>query len=613
MFLHSVERSKIFTEFSPEEQEKYFGIKGKKVSYHIDTLYYAVHLADDETDNESAGINNLIRCLADLKEKKQANPESELDFCGLTVAPTSFSIYQYHILLKENFDIFIAKNIPNNDTPRVCVQLRSRMLVLDGVSKAIEKSFEYVQIMLDTFGLAIKKVIENRIDYAFHTNLIQSSIEYFSDDYLIEHLKSKLRLFHKIGNISDTVEINTFQLGDRGSNNVFFRAYNKTREVIEKNYKAFFFDIWLKDKLISEYDFFVLNVAFENRSFTTGLLLGRMKWYLLYGKDEQLKDELKKLIESCYVNADNAPQIEKKLKGLLPDITIIMNIEFQTKRRFYVSCENFIDEIIFNYEGKPELSRLYKVLSCQREICDYLTTNTVSFVENKGKRSEKMTDWWKRINSCKIKYTHKAVLDLYREYDRHADLRRSVRRLKSCIAQFNILHRNSLEPSTFVADVSDVLAYFNDNDFYGFATSPGGLPPAFIDQEYPEIQARKTRQYIGIIKTENGNEKIEEGKIKMKVIVKKAELREGTSKTTNQPYRFTSALVLFDDGVTADTLTIDEKVCDPKRIKDGMRAEMYLSPDKKRVLIFEPIESSSGEQPSDNSASNKTGGSSGNK
>ncbi len=592
MFLHSVERSKIFTEFSPDEQEKFFGLKGKKVSYHIDTLYYAVHLVDDETDSASAGIESLICCLAELKERKQANPEGDFEFCGLSVAPTSFSIYQYHLSLKENFDIFIAKNIPNNDTPRVCVQLRSRMLVLDGVAKAVEKSFDYVQIILNSFGLVIKNAIENRIDYAFHTNLIQSSIDYFSDEYLISHLKSKLRLFHKIGNISDTVEINTFQLGDRKSNNVFFRAYNKTREVIEKNYKAFFFDIWLKENLINQYDFFVLNVAFENRSFNTGLLLGRMKWYLEYGKDQVLKDELKELINSCYVNADNAPQIEKKLKGLLPDVTIITNIEFQTKRRFYVSCESFMEEMIFRYEGKPELQRIYKVLSCQREICDYLTTNTVCFVENKGKRSEKMTDWWKRINSCKIKWTSPAILELHREYDRHADLKRSVRRLKNCIAQFNILNRNSLAPSSFIEDISDALSYFNDNDFYGFASSPGGLPPAFRDFEYPEIQARKTRQYTGIIKekTENKKEETEEGKIKMKVIVKTAEPREGISKTTNQPYNFTSALVLYDDGETADHITIDSTVCDPKKIKPGMRAEMRVSTDRRRVLVFEPIE-----------------------
>ena len=226
-----------------------------------------------------------------------------------------------------------------------------------------------------------------------------------------------------------------------------------------------------------------------------------------------------------------------------------------------------------------------------------------------------MTDWWKRIHSCKIKWTSPAILELHRNFDRHADLKRSVRRLKNCIAQFNILNRNSLAPSTFVEDVQDALSYLNDNDFYGFSPSPLGLPPAFRDFEYPEIQARKARQYNGIIKekTENEDEKIEEGKIKMKVIVKRAELREGTSKTTGQPYRFTSALVLYDDGETADNITIDESVCDPSKIKTGMRADMRLSTDRKRVLVFEPIEFEETVPQASGGNVNKPGGNSGNK
>ena len=47
-------------------------------------------------------------------------------------------------------------------------------------------------------------------------------------------------------------------LGNRKSNNIFFRSYNKTREVCEMKYKDFFFDIWKENGLISEYDYYCL-------------------------------------------------------------------------------------------------------------------------------------------------------------------------------------------------------------------------------------------------------------------------------------------------------------------------------------------------------------------
>lgn len=505
----NVQRAQIFNEFSFEEQKKYFALKEKKVTHHIDTLYYSVSIKDDVVDNKDAGVIGLCGMLAEAKEKKQLDPSLELDFFGLDVSVTGFSIYQYHLLLNENFDIFIAKNIPNEETPRVCVQLRSRMLVLDGVCKAIEKSYYCVKEILGAFGLEPGEVRENRIDYAFHTNIIQNSIDYFSDEYLLQHLKSQMRLFHKIGNISDTVEINTLQLGNRKSNNIFFRAYNKTREVIEKNYKSFFFDKWLDDGLINQYDYYVLNKAFEKKSFKMGLAIGRMEWYIEFGKNEALKTEFNSLIESCYVNSDNLDAVEKKIKGVLPKVTIVTNIEFQTKRRFYTSCEQFIKDHVFEFKGDAELYRLYKILSLQREFCDYLTSKAVCFVDNKGQKSEKMSAWWQAVHRCKIEYCLPSVLELYRDKDRAADVRRSKRKLMNCIAQYNILLKNDIGERTFSEDASDALAYLNDNDFYGFANSPNGQAPIIYNSEYEYIQKRKARQYRGVIKEKNEKEEEE--------------------------------------------------------------------------------------------------------
>lgn len=498
-FLMSVLNSKIFSEFSPEEQKKYFGVKEKKVSHHVDTLYYCITIEGDKVDNDNIALSALVSTLSKYKQDKLSKPGVDLIFCGLDVIPTGFSVYQYHLQLNECFDIFIADNIPNDDTPRICVQLRSRFIVLEGISQAIVKSYNYVKAILDKYYLKVNLVRENRIDYAFHTNIIQSSKEYFSDEYLVEHLKCKLKDGQKWFKTKD-MAVDTISFGNRASNNVFIRMYNKVREVIEKNYKSFFFDKWKEDGLISEYDYFVYTEAYASRSYVVGVLIGRIKWYLTYGKNEEYKQELRELLKTCHVKADNTAEIEKKLKGALPCPTMIFNIEFQTKRRFYSTCDSYIKAHVFKYKGIPELARLYKLLYLRKDFLDYLTTSTICFVDKKGTKDEVMTHWWKRIHSVKIEYSSSSVIELMRDHTRETDIKRAKHRVLSAIAQFNIINKQSLDERSFVEDCSDVLSYLNDNDFYGFSSGANGELPMQRLYEYQNIQQRKASKYKGIVK-----------------------------------------------------------------------------------------------------------------
>ena len=486
---------------------KYFGITEKKVSHHIDTFYYSISLEGDSTENVNANLFVFLDSLKRLKTLKMSKPGLDLEFHGLDVSSVSFSIYQYHLVLNECYDVFIADVIQTDETPRICIQLRSRYIITEGISEAIVKSYTRVKDLLDEFNLNIDKVQENRIDYAFHTNIIQSSKEYFSDQYLEEHVKTKLRKANKWFNTSD-FSIDTIAFGLRASNNVFVRMYNKSREVIEKNYKSFFFEKWKESGLISEYDYYVYQFAYKTRSYVTGVLAGRINWYLEFGKNEELKIELSELLKKCYVESDNSEQIEKKLKGLLPAPTLIFNIEFQTKRRFYATCNNYIKSHVFKYKGIPELARLYKLLHLRKEFLNYLTTSTLCFVDKKGTKDEVMTHWWKRIHSLKIEFTAPGLLELERDHSRVTDLKRSKQRVLSAIAQFNIINKQNLDERSFIEDCSDVLSYLNDNDFYGFAPGEKGIPEMKLT-EYSIIQQRKARQYRGIVKenkTENVNE-----------------------------------------------------------------------------------------------------------
>ena len=493
----------VWSEFTKEEQKYFFGRRQKGVLPHIDTLYYTVSIAGDKNENDSEGLKNLIATLSDLKKRKMSNPQENVTFCDLEVMPTGFSIYEFQLRLNETFDIFIGRYLPNESTPRVVVQLRSRSLVLDGVSGAILRSYSAVKIIFDTFGLEVGEVRENRIDYAYHTNLIQNPYRFFSDDRLLQHLKTNFGIGQKVFRFGKDIRLDYFALGQKKSNSIFFRCYNKSQEVVEKNYKPFFIDRWLENGLISRYDAYVYRVAYEMHSYRTGLLVGRLRWYIENGRNEKMRAKFQKDLDTGYVNSDNNDFLEKELSSVLPPVTLIMNVEFQTKRRFYTSIgPQFMDGMVYQYNGDPALTKLMKIISLSPNILDYLTQEAVCFVIDRNDRTKNlaMCDWWYRIHSCRIPFTDKTTLDLWREFDRKTDLSRSRTLVQSAVARYAIISKQSLENRTFAEDMSDVLCGLNDNDFYGFATDKNGVPVVLSSQGYETIQRRKARQYRGVIK-----------------------------------------------------------------------------------------------------------------
>lgn len=499
------ERYSVLSEFTPEERKHWFSLKDKGVLPHIDTLYYTVSISGDSNENDSQGLKELISELSRLKKQKMTNPAENVVFCDLEVMPTGFSIYEFQLRLNETFDIFIGRYLPNPSTPRVVVQLRSRSLVLDGVSGAILRSYAAVKILFDTFGLTVGEVRENRIDYAYHTNLIQNPYRFFADDRLLRHLRTNFGIGQKVFRFGKDIRLDYFALGQKKSNAIFFRCYNKSQEVVEKNYKPFFIERWLENGLISQYDAYVYRCAYELHSYRTGLLVGRMRWYIEHGKDGELRERFQKDLDTGYVNSDNNEFLEKELSSVLPPVTLIMNVEFQTKRRFYASVgEQFLRGIVYRYDGDPALEKLMKLVSLSPEFLEYLTRETICFVADRndedGKGKDRvMCDWWRRIHSCRIPFTDKVTLDLWREYDRKIDIVRSRSLLQSAIARYSIISRQSLDSRSFAEDVSDVLCSLNDNDFYGFATDKDGMPVRLVSHGYDTIQRRKARQYRGVI------------------------------------------------------------------------------------------------------------------
>ena len=522
MITKSVRQSPVFSEFTPEDQAYFFDLSRNKVTSHIDTLYYTVSIYNDSNE-VSEGLRDLLEVLKALKQQKAFSYSSMVDFYGLSVENKRFVHYEYCLSLNENFDIFIASYLPNMWTPRIVVQLRTRSLILDGAMQAVCKSFRYVENILSDFGLEVDEVKENRIDYAYHTNIMQDPYSYFSDRSLLKRLKTQLRHVHpnmvmidKVLNVGrGRIDLSYISFGNRGSNNVFVRIYNKTREVVEKNYKSFFLEKWLSSKLINRYDHYVYSYAYSTKSYVTGVLVGRINWYLEYGQDDQIKEELAKVKDSCYVSSDNTEQLRKIVDKYLPPVTLIMNVEYQTKREFYKDCDDFVSLFVTAQEQVPKesgelsiimpLRRLHILYSLRGEILHYLTTKTLCFVNDKGGKDEKFCYWWRRIQAASCKEADKSVLDLWRTHEQGADLSKARAAFCSGVARFSIIKNGDTdvqEKSNFMSDLSDLLCTFNDNDMHD-----GNLSDFFTDdfpkiqpEEYDVVKRRRARQMKGIIK-----------------------------------------------------------------------------------------------------------------
>lgn len=496
-FRSDIKRCSVFNEFSSAEQKQYFGITRDKVIFNIDTLYYTCCLYEDREED----VTQLLRQFKIWKEE-YSKDKKDILFFDMHYRPLHFSIYEHCMSIENMFDIFFSSYLPNKDTPRIVVQLRSVGLWQKGIEEMIKYSLDHLNEFLKPFNLDITTINVNRIDYAYHSNLIQNTSKFLNDRALLNNLKSKLRIYQKVGNISDTVEVDYLALGNRKSNNIFFRTYNKTREVVEQNYKGFFIEVWHKNGLISEYDKYCLEAAYKQGSYAY-LNIARIDWYVEHGSNEVLKTELLKIRNKYFVTNDNYTYIRKALRNVLPEVTTIMNVEYQTKTKFFHSIEGMLkwipDDSVLDVP--KELQKLTKIIRNSRIITDYLTSETVAFFNFK---SNEYLAWWKRIRECKVDTMFKGAL--MRHYGRNIDLNRLKQKMLISIASISS-YKTKQNTTDLTDDISSVLCVLNDNDMHKIILNADtGEQVDFVNGMYRDIKKRKYRQLKPLLE-ETGEQK----------------------------------------------------------------------------------------------------------
>lgn len=468
MDINTIRKTKIYQEFEKVDAKNTFEFTIQKFIQHIDTFYYAViPCADWSVDSD------LKKRLRNMRETAEKTRES-VQFFGLDVFMNpnfAFGFYKYHLGLQDCYDIFIAESVPNESTPPIIIQLRSQYIWCTGIHKAIEQSVNCVREILSQSGFEIKDIQENRIDYAFHTNYIQDHLNFFSENNLSQMQISNFRRWHKEGIFfNDETYCDYFTLGRRKSNNVFFRTYNKTKEVIELGYKQFFIMIWLLNGMISHYDAHIMAECFEKGSYSYKEK-ARCLYYLEYGSDEEYKQQIQLMLDNS-----NTPMTEyKKIADeLVPDITIITNIEFQTKRKFYNNLK--LPEFV-SVDVEPYMRRLKNLLIMQQSILDLLTYDVIRFVKFKGEYGtmrrdlRPVADWWNRLRSCKAFECDDITVDLFREYQTRLDIKKAKQSTMQKIATVGLYFSKAdldNEKHDFQTDLCSLITNMNDNDIENF-------------------------------------------------------------------------------------------------------------------------------------------------
>lgn len=468
----------IFNEFNNEDLSHWFDFKQRKFLHNVDTFYYSVKFLNDfRIDSRD---ENVLRFRRFFKMKYEHLQKYE-DAADLTILntdsqlvlkPVTFSrFYTVCLSCPEYFDIFFAPVVPKSSdggeslTCECIVQIRSYMLWQFCLKDCFENSYSVVKQIAKHFHLNIDFCQENRIDYCWHSNYLTNPEAFFSPENFykmrVDRFKNATYVTNKVG--SEDFEIDYVALGKR-SDKVFVRIYQKTREVIEQGYKPWFLQIWLMNGLISKYDQYVYEKAYQKRSWHYRFY-ARLQFYSEYGQVPVYIQKCKDILSGVLTIEEN--DLVKFADFLTPRLNYVMNVEFQTMRRHSKSYQliPFRD-----HRDKGECQRIYDYIDNRKIITEYLTNKVFRLVDydpNVKKSERKMCAFWEALRRTKcidVKLTPKEA-KLVRNYNRKLSKEALQKRFINAAVTYGLYSRgeNDVNPAQ---DAFELLLRMNDNDIH---------------------------------------------------------------------------------------------------------------------------------------------------
>lgn len=509
--------SLITEEMDLADRDKWFSFTKSKFIHNIDTFYYSVKFKNDfRIDTKDDRVLRLRRYfkfkydgLGDYDETGDVYLK-EIDK-RLILRPVTFSrFYNTCLSYPQYFDIFLASVVPRSldgaesVTCEMIVQIRSYMLWMFGIHAAFENSYRFVKALAAYFGLEIDHVQENRADYCWHSNYLKDPETFFNPDNFykmrVDRFKNATYVTNKVG--TEDYEIDYVALGKR-SDKVFVRIYQKTREVIEQNYKPWFFQIWKMNGLISDYDLYVYERCYQKRSWFYRFY-ARLEFYAEYGSHPSYKKMCRQITrEEITIGEDD---LIKLAKLLTPELNLVVNVEFQTMRRHSKSY----DLLPFRDNGhRGECKRIYDYLDNRRLIMDYLTDRVLKLVEKTGdshKYRRPLCGFWaalRRTRCIDVKMTPEE-LQLVRNYNRKLNSESMKRRVINAAVTLGLYVRGVNEDNPMI-DAAEALLKMNDNDIEAAFRYKGKKLRQLNREELAGVFESKTVHQFEVIRTDTGD------------------------------------------------------------------------------------------------------------
>lgn len=512
-----IQKSFLFDEYKNDKFfiDYWFDFKKGKFLHNIDTFYYSVKFKNDfRHDTQDIAVLKFRRFFNNLRAETYdfgTSPfyllgfDSNLDFCNMR-----FGKY-YNIWLSkyESYDFIFASSVPSNSdgdesvTPELIVQIRSYPLWLYGTYKSYMDSFKYVEIIAGYFGLEIDYTLENRCDFAFHSNYLQNPEYFFSPENFAKKQVSRFKganMHYSFKGVSD-YEVDYVALGKR-SDKVFVRCYLKSKEVIEMGYKPWFLKLWLLNGLISRYDFYVYERAFNKHSWNY-IDIARLEYYLEFGNNEEYKKQCKNIIE-----AENKPSydvIKILADKLTPKINLVVNVEYQVMRKHSKTYML----IPYNQNNNGIHRRVLDFLDNRPIIIEYLTHNVLRLVDydhNSYERKNRCSycNFWKSLRAvklvdCNVKNNQ---VKLLREYNS----KKSAEIIKNQLVQKAVtlsIYNNGVNDNDILQDMLFSICVLNDNDIYKARLYKNKKLQQLSQVELPKLQQDSYNSFA-LINKNNG-------------------------------------------------------------------------------------------------------------
>jgi len=220
------------------------------------------------------------------------------------------------------------------------------------------------------------------------------------------------------------------------------------------------------------------------------LVKARLAFYVEHGTDP---DRCQRYLEALENKNTKLKDFKNLAEEWMPEVTSIMNIEYQTQRKFYYYSDTYINNFAIIARKVPKhLERIYKIIDNRELFLNYLNTSTLAF--HKGKDAEgkiQYLDWWKRLRRAKVgglKANEKLLRDYSHEMDKKCVQRRAINALAS-----SAVYDDKVETG-FIEDVSDFLSDLSDNKAHKMATL------LFVD-EYGEVADELYGKLLGDYRT----------------------------------------------------------------------------------------------------------------